>query len=72
MLPTKDKLYQAYGSKERTKHRVANQTTRRQVKNLTIILTNKNQNVQTIVLVNMKLCVKSRRKMFEVVSIRMR
>ena len=29
-------LYQAYGFKERTKHRVANQTTRRRVKKLTM------------------------------------
>ena len=50
-----------YGCKERTKHRVANQT-RRQVKNLTIILTNKKQKVQTIVLVNIKMSVKLRRK----------
>ena len=35
-------LYQAYGCKERTKHRVANQMTRRQVKNLTV-LTKKNK-----------------------------
>ena len=41
-------LYQTYGCKERTKHRVGNQT-RRQGKNLTIVLTNKKQKVQTIV-----------------------
>ena len=40
-------LYQAYVCKERTKHRFANQT-RKQVKNLAIILTNKKQKVQTI------------------------
>ena len=34
-------LYQAYVCKERTKHRVVNQTTRRQVKNLTTALTKK-------------------------------
>ena len=31
-IPTFQVLYQAYGCKERTKHRVSNQTTRRQVK----------------------------------------
>ncbi len=36
--------------------------TRRQVKNLTIILTNKKQKVQTIVLVNIRMSVKLRRK----------
>ena len=35
-------LYQAYSCEERTKRRVVNQT-RRQVKNLTIVLTNKNK-----------------------------
>ena len=57
-------------TRKRQKHRVADQT-RRQVKNLTIVLTNKKQKVQTIVLVNMKMCVKLRRKMFVVVLIRM-
>ena len=52
---------QANGCKERTKHRVANQT-RRQVKNLTIILTNKKQKVQTIVFLNIRISVKLRRK----------
>ena len=52
-------LYQAYGCKERTKHRVANQMTRRQVKNLT-----KKQNVLIIVLVIMRMWVKLRSKMF--------
>ena len=43
-------LYQVYGCKERAKHRVANQTTRRQVKNLTTVSTNKrNKNVLIIV-----------------------
>ena len=51
----------ANGYKERTKHKVANQT-RRHVKNLTIILTNKKQKVQTIVLVNITMSVKWRRK----------
>ena len=52
------------------KHRVANQT-RRQEKNLTILLTNKQQKVRTVVLVNMNMCVKLRSKIFLVVSIRM-
>ena len=52
-------------TKKGQKHRVANQT-RRQVKNLT----NKKQRVQIIVSVNMKMCVKLRRKMFVGVSIR--
>ena len=56
-------LYQVYGCKERTIHRVANQTTKRQVKNLTTVITKK-QNVQIIVLVNMRMCVKLRSKMF--------
>ena len=60
-------LYQAYGCKERTKHRVANQT-RRQVKNLTIVLTNKKQKVQTIVLVNTNVC-EIKKKIFVVVLI---
>ena len=34
-------LYQAYGCKERTKHRDINQTTRRQVKNLINVLITK-------------------------------
>ena len=46
---------------ERTKHRVENQT-RRQVKILTIILTNKKQKVRAIVLVNIKMSVKLIRK----------
>ena len=41
-------------------NRFANQT-RRQVKNLTIILTNKKEKVQTIVLVNRRMSVKLRR-----------
>ena len=50
-----DMLYQAYGCKKRTKHRAINQMTRRQVKNLTTVLRiKKKQNVQIIVLVNMK------------------
>ena len=36
-------LYQAYGCKERKKHRFTNQTTRRQVKNLTSALTKRNK-----------------------------
>ena len=56
-------LYQAYGCKERTKHKVANQMTRRQVKILTTVLTKK-QNVQIIVWVNIRMCVKLRSKMF--------
>ena len=45
-------------------NRVVNQMTRRQVKNLTTVLTEKKkQNFQTIVLVNMKMCVKLRSKM---------
>ena len=42
-------------------NRVANQT-KRQVKNLTIILTNKKENVQTIVLVNIRTSEELRRK----------
>ena len=57
-------LYQAYGCKEMTKYRVANQTIRRQVKNLTTVLTNKrNKNVLLIVLVSMRKCVTLRSKM---------
>ena len=41
------------------------------MKNLTIVFTNKKQMVQTIVLVNMKMWAKSRRKMFVVVLIGM-
>ena len=49
-------LYQAYGCKERTKHKVIKQTRRRQMKNLTTVLTNKrNENVRIIALVGVNL-----------------
>ena len=59
-------LYRAYGCKERLKHTVTNQVTRRQVKNLTTVLAKrkKKQNVQIIVLANMKVCIKLRNKIF--------
>ena len=56
-----------YSCKEKTKHRVENQT-RRLVKNLTIISTNKKQKVQTIVLVNIRKS-EIEKKMFIVVLI---
>ena len=56
-------LYQADRCKEWIRQRVVNQTTRSQEKNLTIVLTKK-QNVLIIVLGSIRMCVKLRSKMF--------